>query len=325
MPECPICASSVQQPKQDHFFSGYDCPRCGRWSLPADSAGAVDLLRGKLGDWDAFSIHLRSHLSHIVRRQQRNDGGWVQVPLDLETWHLEQPLPNPAEQLDRLVIAIGDHQPSAAESTQISADELSATIGATITRKSNNAGLGWILEQADAKSSLEDRGAQGAAMLLRLRMAGWTRYETLKRAKVESHKVLIAMQFNDPELNRVVEECFRPAVAHAGFELRTLNEKQSAGLIDDQLRVALRTSQFILADLTHGNNGAYWESGFVEGMGRPVIYTCRKKEWDVKKTHFDTSHLVTVVWDANKLADASVKITATIRATLPSEAKMNDD
>jgi nucleoside 2-deoxyribosyltransferase len=45
--------------------------------------------------------------------------------------------------------------------------------------------------------------------------------------------------------------------------------------IDDQMRVALRTSRFVVADLTRGNRGAYWEAGFAEGLGRPVIYTCR--------------------------------------------------
>lgn len=113
-------------------------------------------------------------------------------------------------------------------------------------------------------------------------------------------------------------------MARAGFELRLLTDGQPAGLIDDQLRVALRTSRFVIADLTHANNGAYWEAGFAEGLGRPVIYTCRKKEWDERKSHFDTNHLVTIIWDPEKLQDAANHLTATIRATLLSEAKMTD-
>jgi nucleoside 2-deoxyribosyltransferase len=86
----------------------------------------------------------------------------------------------------------------------------------------------------------------------------------------------MAMQF-DSEMDRVVKDCFKPAVARTGFELRVLTDGQPAGSIDDQLRVALRTSRFVIADLTHDNNGAYWEAGFAEGLGRPVIYTCRSK------------------------------------------------
>jgi nucleoside 2-deoxyribosyltransferase len=86
----------------------------------------------------------------------------------------------------------------------------------------------------------------------------------------------------------------------------------------------LRTSRFVIADLTHNNNGAYWEAGFAEGLGRPVIYTCRKQESDANKSHFDTSHLNTIIWDPENLRDAATRLTATIRATLPSEAKMTD-
>jgi hypothetical protein len=89
--------------------------------------------------------------------------------------------------------------------------------------------------------------------------------------------------------------------------------------------VALRTSRFVVSDLSYQNNyGAYWEAGFAEGLGRPVIYTCRKEEWDERKTHFDTNHLNTIIWDPDKLDDAALRLIATIRATLPAEAKMTD-
>jgi hypothetical protein len=155
-------------------------------------------------------------------------------------------------------------------------------------------------------------------------MAGWQRYEELKRAEVQSRTAFMAMQFDDEELNQMVNDAFKPAVARTGFELRVLTDGQPAGLINDQLRVALRTSRFVIADLTHGNKGAYWEAGFAEGLGRPVIYTCRKKEWQEQKTHFDTNHLNTIIWDPGNPEDAAVHLTATIRATLPAEAKMMD-
>jgi hypothetical protein len=116
----------------------------------------------------------------------------------------------------------------------------------------------------------------------------------------------------------------RVAVARTGFELRVLTDLQGAGLIDDQMRVAPRTARFIIADLTHRNNGAYWEAGFGEGLGKPVIYTCRKDEWDLRQSHFDTNHLVTVIWTPDDLADAANRLANTIRATLPAEAVMTD-
>jgi hypothetical protein len=40
--------------------------------------------------------------------------------------------------------------------------------------------------------------------------------------------------------------------------------------------------------------------------------------------HFDTSDLSTIIWDMNNLEGAATRLTATIRATLPAEAKMTD-
>ncbi len=155
-------------------------------------------------------------------------------------------------------------------------------------------------------------------------MSGWLRYGVLKQGLIESRRVLMAMKFGDEQLDHVVKSCFSPAVSRTGFELRTIVQNQPAGLIDDQLRVALRTSRFVIADLTHGNNGAYWEAGFAEGLGRPVIYTCRQAEWRKGQSHFDTNHLVTVIWEPANLEKASAQLAATIRATLPAEATMTD-
>jgi hypothetical protein len=55
----------------------------------------------------------------------------------------------------------------------------------------------------------------------------------------ESRTAFMALKFNQVDLDRVVEECFRPAVTRAGFDLRLITDQQPAGLIDDQLRAAI--------------------------------------------------------------------------------------
>jgi len=86
-------------------------------------------------------------------------------------------------------------------------------------------------------------------------------------------------------------------------------------------------SRFLLADLTHGNQGAYWEAGFAEGLGKPVIYTCEKTVFENKEhgPHFDTNHHLTVLWSEDRRHQAAIDLKATIRATLPGDAKMTDD
>jgi hypothetical protein len=87
----------------------------------------------------------------------------------------------------------------------------------------------------------------------------------------------------------------------------------------------------LVCDVTHTNLGAYWEAGFAEGIGRPVIFTCRE---DVLKDpkhechpHFDTNHMKTIPWslDPSTAAKAAEELTVTLRATLPNDAKLKDN
>lgn len=86
----------------------------------------------------------------------------------------------------------------------------------------------------------------------------------------------------------------------------------------------LRRSRFTIAELTDDNSGAYWEAGYAEGLGRPVIYTCGKGFFDGPGTHFDTNHHQTIVWESGALDDAAAQLKAMIRVTLPEEAIQED-
>ncbi len=121
------------------------------------------------------------------------------------------------------------------------------------------------------------------------------------------------------------ESCFKPAVAETGFQLVLLRDKPRAGPIDNHLRAEIRSSRFLLADLTTDNAGAYWEGGFAEGLGKPVIYLCEKSAFDNRGTHFDTNHCQTVIWDPNDKERGASDLKATIRATLPGEAIPADE
>lgn len=263
-------------------------------------------------------------MSHILRRTNNPENPRV-IDYDvLQSLQLDDPLPSPAEQADYLTLWTGLNQHSPAERARILKPAISATIGIALTPSAPDSGLDWLVMQSELRPLVELDHTTTAFLNFRLTMAGWERYDAIKRTRVESRTAFMAMKF-DAELLRIVDSYFKPAVARTGFKLRLLTDGQPAGLIDDQLRVALRTSRFVIADLTHANNGAYWEAGFTEGLGRPVIYTCRKSEWDKQKSHFDTNHLATIIWDPDNLQGAVSQLAAMIRATLPGEAKMTDE
>lgn len=162
---------------------------------------------------------------------------------------------------------------------------------------------------------------QSSGLGYMLTMHGWAKYEELKKQHIDNRTAFMAMKFNAADVDAAVNGCFRPAVSRAGFELRILNERQEAGLIDDHLRAGLLAARFVISDLTHGSYGAYWEAGFGEGRGVPVIYTCQKSAWEQNKTHFDT----TIIWGPNNLVKAQNDLVARIRATLRGETKQTEN
>ncbi len=311
---CPICGTPLLQEVKKADPVLYDCPRCGGYALTREANSDLDSFLGKYDDPEP-------RLSHAIRKmtdQQR----WPLIKSNLlEDILKHTQLPRPQEQLENLILWLGETQrrPGQIVRPEI---HLVPRIGAAdaddfafVARHAIEAGL---LHGAVGVSD----GRINSNSVLYLSFDGWKQYDELKRGRSASNVAFMAMKFNDPELDAVFENCFVPAVAETGFKLRKISDEQQAGLIDDKLRVAIRRARFVVADLTHHNNGAYWEAGFAEGLGKPVIYTCREDVFEDKKqgTHFDTNHHLTVRWKPGNLPAAAQNLKDTIRATLPDEA-----
>jgi hypothetical protein len=167
---------------------------------------------------------------------------------------------------------------------------------------------------------------------VRLSLRGWATLDEMKRSAVRTRRAMVAMPFGNEHLDRVLNEVFRPAVRRTGFQLYRLDDEPTAGLIDNRLRVAIRTARFLIVELTLSNQGAYWEAGFAEGVGKPVIYTCDKRFFDkaapyegCSGVHFDVNHHQHVLWQPDNVMAAENALVAAIRATLPSEANLEDE
>ena len=153
-----------------------------------------------------------------------------------------------------------------------------------------------------------------------LSLDGWKQYEAEKRGGFDGNYGFLAMQFGDADLDSFVRDVVKPAVKKStGSDLVDMRDVGRAGIIDNIMRVQIRDAKFVIADLTHGNNGAYWEAGYAEGLGKPVIYICEKEKFESKNgTHFDTNHCTTVVWSKSRDNDEDFrqKLTATLRRSL---------
>ncbi len=149
-----------------------------------------------------------------------------------------------------------------------------------------------------------------------LSLEGWKIYEEEKRGMVAGNYGFIAMEFDNNELETFVQEVVKPTVKKMGHRLIDVRDVSQAGIIDNIIRSQIRSARFVIADLTHDNNGAYWEAGYAEGLGKPVIYICEKTKFEEKRTHFDTNHCTTVLWSRDDDDGFRKELTATLDLSL---------
>jgi hypothetical protein len=328
--DCPLCGCKARQLGEDPT-TDVSCPNCGEFAITFEAATNMNNHFKLQKEW-AKQAPL---LSYIIRKAY--DKG-KKLTLTMEFFDSiikNETLPTVSEQADRLVIWLGKNQKDPGKTIEINPEIFRARIGAK-----SNRGVLYILENLDndliEKEREELRESDAVYDSWQLTFAGWNRFEELKRKGIETNRAFMAMQYDsikdvpegyaisEPEWSKMFD-IFKAEVKKTGFILYLLKDKPEAGLIDDRMLVEIRNSKFTVADLTFGNQGAYWESGFAEGLEKKVIYTCEKKWFDDKKTHFDTNHRQTIIWERGNVQEAAEKLKATIRNSFPVDAKMTDD
>ena len=292
------------------FEYQYHCRNCGRFRL---SGTAKAMINSRV----AQSQQYATRLSHLIRRMQRTDE-WAVVTSHILDSVEKLELPDPATQLEDLILYIGTNQSHPGDYVEYRHDDLRAELGAF-----DRAGVHFIVSAAENDGLIDSNNTTGGAHS-RLTMDGWRIFHELQRGSSKSPQAFMAMSFGNKILTTIFENYFKPAVKRAGFDLIRLDENPTAGSIDERLRVEIRRSSFLVADLSDDNAGAYWEAGFAEGLGKHVIYTCEESKFNSDGTHFDTNHFQTVLWSAESPELAADILTSTIRSTLPEDAKLVD-
>jgi hypothetical protein len=131
---------------------------------------------------------------------------------------------------------------------------------------------------------------------------GWQRIAAMRIAPQKREAVFVAMWFT-AETEQAWTEGIRLALkddCHYGEPIR-IDRAHLEGKIDDEILASIRRSGLLVADLTGGRGGVYFEGGFAMGLGIPVVWTCRKDWFDKAGghdgVHFDTNHYPFVVWE----------------------------
>jgi hypothetical protein len=289
-----------------------DCPNCGTYSTSGE------LIEDGVDDVPAGD---RVRLSSWIRERWRRGDSPLVLRHDIDVAVKSLPRLGPAEKANRLLLTLA--HAAGEPGTPIQASAIVPADAWASNKAELNLYRNWLVERGFIRPFM------GGDREYDLTLPGWIEVDRLRsHQEAIGNRAFMAMQYGDSELDQVVSDHFAPAVTQAGFELRRLDHKQPAGLIDDQMRVGIRTAKILICDLTHGNKGAYWEAGFAEGIGRPVIFMCREDVFRDSKhphrPHFDTNHMKTILWSPANPQPAADALKLTIRATLPADAKLED-
>lgn len=312
---CLICknaegATCVRSKPAGFDGHQYECDSCGRFRLTRSlevslEAGGIALERVQ-----------QAALSHIVRVRSDAEEVVTLFTYNFDRFQAIPELPSPIQQAKNAIRIIGEYETRTGEHFKELPASFFAQIGAVSRTRAvelcKELLVAKLIRVKDEADTLKTNNFARCA----LTFSGWERYEAERLGRLAGDYGFIAMKFGDPVLDGFLVNAIKPAIESLSFRLIDMRDAARAGIIDDIMRVTIRDSAFVLVDLTHDNYGAYWEAGFAEGIGKPVIYLCEKAKFDTRGTHFDTNHLTTVPWDVADAGDFSKRLIATLRNTL---------
>ena len=137
---------------------------------------------------------------------------------------------------------------------------------------------------------------------------GYARIDMLQKNMANGKNVLVAMKFGDD--TKLLREAIRKGITDAGYVAIFIDEVEHNDFITPELLKYIRDSRFVVVDLSHQNNGAYFEEGYAMGLGKSVIQLCKKGI----QLHFDIAQKNTIMWEAEE--EIVGKLKNRIKATI---------
>lgn len=125
--------------------------------------------------------------------------------------------------------------------------------------------------------------------------AGWDYLDKIERTALDSSQAFVAMWFN-ASMDSAWTDGLKPAIESVGYmPYRVDNDLSNLGRIDARIEMEIKRSRFLVADVTGGRQGVYYEAGYAMGLGLPVIWSVRSDSRN--DMHFDTKQYKHIIWD----------------------------
>ena len=323
--KCPVCGTpniivdkSYTPLEQQKFFS---CPTCGKYELSTWN-GLSNFNPNHLGPYlfynrfqsHAYPTEYRYHtikskdICDSYKEQFENGNYYEGHPVHMDNDIVEAWYPKTfSERVDYIIKYLGTHIEHMGQQISFSYPEMISLLFVDRLEMSNNKIEPELAKRSDEEckeeatymlNSISDSGSieyhfgseENTAVYVRLTPKGYARVDELQKNTAYGKAVLVAMKFGD-DTNKL-RESIRNGIFKAGYVAVFIDEVQHNDFITPELLKHIRDSKFVVVDLTHQNNGAYFEEGYAMGLGKPVIQLCKQDT----KLHFDIAQKNTIMW-----------------------------
>ena len=286
------------------------CPRAGG-GYTINIVAAGDLAFATQGSAEEAD-RLRSRITTMLIDQRQQDEMYPEITRDLIERAISKPALQASARARRLLRFIANQTDTAGGLVTIRKETWEAYAWSESLQWNEIRFFANYLK--DSHWIEEPNPVNNERLRVTVTVAGYEQLAALESG-VDSSQAFVAMWFTS-DMKDVYEKGIRPAIAEAGYKPLPINEKEHINRIEDEIINELRQSRFVVADFTHGEDGArgsvYYEAGFAHGMNLQVIFTCREDQLNL--LHFDISHYNHVAWSTPD--DLRQRLTARILAVL---------
>lgn len=286
--EQPCLVCKIVSPTKVDFDTGthqVKCPFCGRYDVTKEAAmelehqGRHEIPVGRYRGWiweqSAYkgSVPLIDSASNAVIRKRT-------------------PMPLSAKP-DRLLLRLCDYP---YPPDQLPLDYV-GTLAMGRAEIASDDELVWLVELLEKRGLVDIvRVGLGSEPRVVVKQEGYIKAEELRSSPINSAQAFVAMWF-DKQMDSAWLEGFKLGIENAGWDPYRVDKGHTGRRVDDEIIMQIRRSKFLVADFTGVRGGVYFEAGFADGLGRTVIWTCRKSDFENEKPHFDVDHFSFIRWE----------------------------
>lgn len=323
--KCPVCGDDKAYGSgiKENNFIFYGCPTCGRYELKAFGKQesfnynhlAAYLAYHRFSDSDYSEYRYHTVLDKTKCDEYREafkDGDITHGhPVHMDAEIVESWYPRSfSERIDKILLYIYKHTPHIGQKISMGyyetmsvlfvdrwdPDKTGRNYGSRLEKRDEDDctfEINFMLDYLKKCSYISCYPATQSENFIDVSLMpeGYARVDQIQKNSSNGRNVLVAMKFGDD--TKLLREAIRKGIDDGGYHAVFIDEVQHNDFITPELLKYIRDSKFVVVDLTHQNNGAYFEEGYAMGVGKPVIQLCKEGT----QLHFDIAQKNTIIWE----------------------------